>query len=291
MNDMRETRAKRGLVLGALAGLVIAGLAAMPNQSALNAEGAIAKVNDSHIDRTEYAAAYQALVSDTNTAPSLADKRMTLDRLIEEELLVQRGLEIGLLDGDRTVRKAVARAVIQFAIAQNDAAPITEEDLRTHYQDNLARFTPADRLHVERLFIRATNDSQAVAARLAAVRTALRQGEAFRDVAARLGDPILPPVPQTLLPRAKMIDYLGPELSRTASYLPAGSISDAVKSKNGWQFLYVVANQPGTPPPFEALRAQIGESLQHQRDDAALRHYLDWLRARADIDLAEDAPQ
>ena len=291
MNNARETRAKSGLIVGALTGLVIAGLAALPQHREIEAEGAIAKVNDRHIDRTEYAAAYQALVSDTTTAPSLADKRMTLDRLIEEELLVQRGLEIGLLEGDRSVRKAVARAVIQFAIAQNEAAPVSEEDLRNHYQENLSRFTPADRLQVERLFIRATDDPQAVAARLEAVRTALRQGDPFGDVAARLGDPILPPVPRTLLPRAKMIDYLGPDLTRAASYLPAGSISDALKSKNGWQFLYVVANQKGTPPPFEALRAQIGESLQHQRDDAALRNYIDWLRARADVDLAEDAPQ
>lgn len=291
MNNVAEKRAKRGLVMGALAGLVIAMLAAIPDQREIGADGAIAKVNDRHIDRTEYAAAYQALVSDTISAPSLADKRMTLDRLIEEELLVQRGLEIGLLDGDRTVRKAVARAVIQFAIAQNDAAPISEEDLRNHYANNLARFTPADRLHVERIFIRASDDPQALAARLQAVRDALRQGKTFGDVAARLGDPILPPVPRTLLSRTKMIDYLGPELTRAASYLPAGSISDALKSENGWQFLYVVDNQPGTPPAFETVRTQIADSLQHQRDDEALRSYIDWLRARADIDLAEDAPQ
>jgi hypothetical protein len=31
--------------------------------------------------------------------------------------------------------------------------------------------------------------------------------------------------------------------------------------------------------------------LSRSRDDQALRDYINWLRARADIDLAADAPQ
>lgn len=292
-NSRYEKRAKRGLLLGAVLGLVTAAIAAAPSQqSVLSTDGAIARVNQSHIDRTEFASAYQALISDKNKAPSEADKKMALDRLIEEELLVQRGLEIGLLDGDNSVRKAVASAVIQFAIAQNPAPPISETDLTTYYQDNLARFTPASRLHIERIYVSAAGKSAAqLAAKLDDIRNALRGGDSFAEVAARLGEPILPDLPKTLLPRAKMIDYLGPELTEAASYLAAGSISDALKSQNGYQFIYVVANQPGQPRPFAELRPQIAKVMQRQRDDQALRDYINWLRARADINLATDAPQ
>lgn len=295
--DHSETWANRALLAGALVGLLIAALAAVPRSDAdLNSDGAIARINHQHIDRTAFASAYQALLADKNKAPTAADKKMALDRLIEEELLVQRGLEIGLLEGDAAVRKAVASAVIQFVLAQNNNQPISEDNLRTYYQENKIRFSPAARLHINRIFIRrsANGGSEAEsddARRLEAVRQALRSGTPFAQVADQLGDRLLPQLPQVLLPRAKMIDYLGPDLTEAVAVLPQGSITDALVTDQGWQFLQVIANQPSQTPAFETMRPQLMEALSRSRDDQALRDYINWLRARADIDLAADAPQ
>ena len=113
-----------------------------------------------------------------------------LNRLIEEELLVQRGIEIGLLEGDASVRKAVARAVIDFAMTRNAQKEISEEELRGFYAANIARFTPAARLQIERLFIRRSNDAPADIARLDKVRDALRKGQDFNETATQLGDAV-----------------------------------------------------------------------------------------------------
>ena len=295
--DNRETWANRALLMGALAGLLIAALAAVPRPDTdLTSDGAIARVNHQHIDRTAFASAYQALLADKNKAPTAADRKMALDRLIEEELLVQRGLEIGLLDGDDAIRKAVASAVIQFVLAQNSNQPISEDDLRAYYQENSARFSPAARLHINRIFIRRSADGARQsesddARRLEAVRQALRAGTPFAEVAAQLGDRLLPQLPQVLLPRAKMIDYLGPELTDAVAVLPQGSITDALVTDQGWQFLQIIANQPGQTPDFETMRPQLTQALLRSRDYQALRDYINWLRARSDIDLAADAPQ
>ncbi len=292
-----ETWANRALLIGALAGLLIAAIAAVPrNGNDATGDGAIARVNHQHIDRTAFASAYQALLADKNKAPTAADKKMALDRLIEEELLVQRGLEIGLLDGDATVRKAVAGAVIQFVLAQNSNQAVSEDELRAYYQENRARFSPAARLQVERIFIRRSSDNSETGLaddiqRLEGVRQALRAGTPFAEVKAQWGDAILPQLPQVLLPRAKMIDYLGPDLTAAAARLPQGTITDALATDQGWQFLHIIANQPSRAPAFDTIRPQLMEALTRSRDDKALRDYINWLRARADIDLATDAPQ
>ncbi|MGB0478928.1 MAG: hypothetical protein ACPGJJ_06210, partial [Parvibaculales bacterium] len=70
-DETYEKLMRRGLAGAAVLGLLIALIAATPADRARLAEtGAIAKVNDRHIDRTEYASAYQALLSDKSKAPT-----------------------------------------------------------------------------------------------------------------------------------------------------------------------------------------------------------------------------
>ena len=87
-----------------------------------------------------------------------------------------------------------------------------------------------------------------------------------------------------------MYDYLGPRLTEAASRLPSPSISDAIAEGEGWHFLRI-AFRAGTPPAFDDIRAQILTAMQRESDDAALVDYLAWLKERAAISLADDAPQ
>lgn len=293
-DDPYEKLMRRGLAAAAVLGLLIALIAATPaDRARLSDAGAIAKVNDHHIDRTAYVAAYQALLSDKSKAPTANDKKRVLNRLIEEELLVQRGLEIGLLDGDASVRKAVAMAVMEFVLAQGGSDALSENSLRTYYEENKNFFAPANRLQVAQIFIPygETPDDAAVIAQLDKVRAALRRGDDFAATALALGTEILPPLPRVMLTPAKMTDYLGPELTAAAARLPQGSISDALAGPTGWHFFKIIRNQPGRPPAFEDVRGQIIDALRRDNDDDSLRDYLAWLQGRADIMLAPDAPQ
>ena len=176
-------------------------------------------------------------------------------------------------------------------MTRNAQKEISEEELRGFYAANIARFTPAARLQIERLFIRRSNDAPEDIARLDKVREALRKGQDFNETATQLGDAVLPPLPRSLLPPKKMYDYLGPRLTEAASRLPSPSISDAIADGEGWHFLRIVRSEPGTPPAFDDIRAQILTAMQRESDDAALVDYLAWLKERAAILLADDAPQ
>ena len=72
-----------------------------------------------------------------------------------------------------------------------------------------------------------------------------------------------------------MYDYLGPRLTEAASRLPSPSISDAIADGDGWHFLRIVRSEPGTPPAFDDIRAQILTSMQRESDDAALPTQMD----------------
>ena len=205
---------------------------------------------------------------------------------------MQRGIEIGLLDGDTTVRRAMAMAVIEFVLAQGGAAALNENGLRAYYEENQQLFAPASRLQVAQIFIPYgdNTDDAAVIAQLDKVRTALRRGDDFTITGQQLGTEILPVLPRVMLSSDKMIDYLGPDLTAAAARLPQGAISDALAGPTGWHFFKMIRNQPGKPPAFEDIRQQIIDALRRDNDDTALRDYLDWLRNRADIVLAPDAP-
>ena len=165
--------------------------------------------------------------------------------------------------------------------------------MRRFYNENKARFTPANRLQVSRIFVPYMEPRQSpeMTEKLDEIRTALRGGMAFSKARETFGTEILPPLPRVMLTPPKMTDYLGPELTQSASRLPQGSISDALAGPTGWHFFKIIRNQPGKPPAFETIRLQIVDAVRHQRDDKTLREYLDWLRARADIVLAPDAPK
>ena len=288
-----EVWPQRLLLAAAMLGLLLALLTGgVSDRQRLSEAGAIARVNDRHIDRTEFASAYQALLADKSKAPTEADKRLVLDRLIEEELLVQRGREIGLLEGDASVRKTIAMAVIEFVLAQSGSDAVSEPNLRQFYNENKARFAPASRMQIAQIFVPYNEtDEAAVTTRLDEIRTALRSGVAFGDVEARFGTPILPALPRVLLTPAKMKEYLGPQLSDAAARLPQGAISDALAGPTGWHFLKIIRNRPGRAPAYETIRPQIIDAVRRSRDDTALRDYLDWLKKRADISFAPDAPQ
>src|SRR5687768_11054675 len=99
-------RALLWLVLGAATGVVCAAIGLL-----LSGEGerslpanAAASVNGTVIRLEEYDRAVAAFASDRRAPIGAEDRRHVLDRMLDEELLVQRGLELGLARHDRRVR-------------------------------------------------------------------------------------------------------------------------------------------------------------------------------------------
>ena len=104
------------LIAGAVTGLLIAAAGLVENRNIQKSDplpaGNIARVGDTLIPIGRYRALLDDLSADKRNALTEEDREFALDRLIDEELLIQRGLELGLASNAPAVRKALASMTI-----------------------------------------------------------------------------------------------------------------------------------------------------------------------------------
>jgi hypothetical protein len=292
--DQPERRALVLLGAGAVLGLALAAAGLMGGDAGGGGlpRHAVAAVNGELLRVEEYERAVAALARDRRDPIGPAEKRHVLERLVDEELLVQRGLELGLARHDRRVRGDIVSAVIQVAISQADAREPDAEEVRAFYAEHRDYFAHTGRSLVRQLLVRGPpkrEDAEAEARAREASRR-LRAGEDFAAVNAALGDPQIAPLPADYLPATKLREYLGPTATRAALELEPGGVSDPVRSAAGRHVLLLVDREAGRVPPLPEIEAEVRAELRRRAGDRALRAYLDELRTRADLRIASELP-
>jgi len=280
---------------GAAAGVLCAGLGIVRSgqQSAVLPPGAVARVGEAVIWRAEWERAIAALSLDRKTPLEPADRTFALNRLIDEELLLQRALEMDLPRTDVRARRALVSAVIDSVVTSQDAVEPSDAELRRFYAANREWFEGPELFRVWQIWFRAETpeESAAAEARARSARARIASGEPFEEVRRAFGDQESPPVPNTLLPASKLGELLGPTALRTLLQLAPGTVSEPVRSATGWHILLLAERRRGDPPPFEDVRAQVLQEFRRRAADQALRTYLDELRARTNVVVAPDVEQ
>ncbi len=280
------------LVIGTLAGLTLAlGAALLEKGADSSPSGVAARVNEAAISSDEYERAVEALAGDKRNPITDAVRSDVLERLIEEELLVQRGVDVGLVTSDRAVRKSIVNAMIDYVVADRSGHAPTDEEINAFFDANKDYFAQTERLHVQRLFVKDV-PGRDLDARVQEITDRLTGGETFGAVTQELSDAILPELPDTLLPPRKLRDYLGPSLVQAALQLEPGMISQPINVAGGYHFLHVVAVQKGQVLALNQVRPQVVAEYNRRSDDEALRDYLNWLKSEAEIErlVTGDAP-
>ena len=283
---MSERRGAAWLVVGALvgAGMAAWGLAGGAGEGAGGAlpESVVATVDGRPILRADYERMVAAVAETTKAGVAdAALRRRVLDRMVEEELLVRRGVELGLHVRDPRVRTDLGAAVIDHVVAQAEdaAAEPDEAALRSWYDANLGRFR-----RVTRLRVRHAAFSDGAAAASAARR--LRAGEPFD--AAVAGGASGVPVPDGMLPTAKLAQYIGPRAVEAAELAEPGEVVGPVEAGELHRVMLVVEREAGEERPFEDARSLVARFMAQERGEQALRAMLDAQRAAAEVVVAED---
>ena len=265
----------RWLLAGALAGLLAAGFGIL-RQAETGHElpaNALARVNDQIISRDNYDRAL-ARLGTNNTSDD--DKAWVLQRLVDDELLVQRGLELGMAQSDSAVRNAVVDSIIASVTAEADAASPDDEELQQYLAENSERFSYTASVSVAAW---QTNDEAVAQSFVSQLRD---------DGSVATSDAIgpVPDLPPGLMPVELLRDYLGPGIAAAAAEMPTGS--SAVFARRGrWLVVQVLEKKSAVVTDLSTIRNRVLLDYRRKLADQTLREYLDDLRHRADVDVVQ----
>jgi len=281
------------LLVGAATGLGLAVLGLLENRPGpqpLPPETA-AQVGERRIRRVDYERVLAGVEGDFRNPIDESMRRRVLDRMVDEELLVQRALDLGLASIDRRVRGELTAGLMDSIVSEADADQASASEVAQHFEENSDFFTRPGRIHARTSFFSARKDGREarVSAALRATQATgrLRKGEDPTEVENRLGDPQISPIPVGLLPFRKIRDYVGPIILQSLRELEIGQWSEPIPSGSGLHLALVVEREAPSLPAFEDVEDLVRQDLRRRRGDEALRLYLDDLRARVPVTINE----
>ena len=290
--------ARRLLVVGMMSGLVLATIGLLRSGESTSLSpisslpvGTIALVNGYPIATELYTRVLGGVTAERkDQSPNLADRRHVLDRMIDEELLLQRGLELGLAHTDQIIRHQIVLALTKSLTAELADITPGESELRQFYAEHQALFTHPGRFAVTQVFFRVptTMEDGRVHLRATEASQRLRAGESLAAVAQQFGDEPVIRLPSELLPVEKIQEYLGPTVTQTVVRMEPGQVSDPVRSGVGYHVLLLSERQTDTVPPFEAVREQVLTQYRRMAGENAVATYIANLRKHANIQIRED---
>lgn len=236
-----------------------------------------AVVNGVPIPREALTRAVLALEADSRNPVTPEREQAALERLIEEELLVQHGIDLGLAETDFAARRAMVQSVVSLAIAERAGEEPSEGDLRRFYRDNAGFFAPPPRVSATVLYFREGTP----AARIEAARATLARGETAQ------GDPLTIPIPRAALAANEWRRLLGAGAGDALEQLQPGQVSPPLRVSGGTMLLRA---DGFIAPPFgryEDVAAQVRAEWDRRADDEAARAYIERLKRRARIERRE----
>ncbi|MFT5484107.1 MAG: hypothetical protein ACI9GW_002769 [Halieaceae bacterium] len=277
------------LALGAMVGALLAGTGLLKSNDQEPPKESVAVVNGTSIGKTEYLSNLQLQAREKRRSLGSAERLGILERMIEEQLLVERGLTIGIVESDPAVRKAIITAMIESALKNSAATDPTPSQLSDFYRENVSYFSSQGQLQVQRMVFRTdpasvARDENSPKQRASTAHQALSASN-FAEVRQRHADPDILSLPSSPLPITKLHNYLGPTLSQAAAALQPGHYSEPLPDGTGYTILMLISRTAGSIRPLDSIREEVVHEYKRRAGDRALREYLGNLRKAADIRL------
>ena len=255
----------------ALAGLAIALLSSDLNiPSFADNHNMLVSINQQPITLQQLNFASQRLTGTPADTLTPEQKNTIVSLLMDEELLLQRAELLGIAGTDPGVRKALARAVINQAVANVFTQPISPEQLEAFYRDHQTLFVQPLRMTLQAYRYASLKEAQ----------LALAAAAPFQDRASLLP---LSPMPLHMLRR-----YLGSALTDSALLLRAGQTSVPIIRPEAVYLLRMIAVQAEKILPLSEVQLQVEAEYRRRGRDTALDTILRELRQQAQITVASN---
>jgi parvulin-like peptidyl-prolyl isomerase len=271
------------LVSGIFIGISLASISLIKRVNFETAGDWVANIEGAKITKEKYLLQLEGLRSDKRSPLTQKDKEFVLERMIEEELLIKRALDMGILRTNPMARGTVVQQMINQIISDNDMVEISEVELNKFFNNNIGFFTNANRLRVRQIYFQDQEDGSVSSFEKAKQAFDKLLSGGTYDEAAFLGTQTALQVPDTLMTLSKVREYLGPSLMLIAGKLKPGEFTTPKRVSGGYKIIYLVDKENSKPPELSDIKNQVISEFKKRRDDQSLRNYLEDLKSWYDI--------
>ena len=240
----------------------------------------IATVNDKIIPSDKYQTIINLIQNDKRDELTKADREMALDRIIEEELLVQYAYKNGFLEADDLLRKSIVRSVVDSIVEQALSVVPAEQDLLKFYEANRQTFVIDEKYRVVILSSknRSDIDEGKVIWQSNYDLTLLRQR--FKRI-DRLD------IPTGFISKIRLGTLIGPLLRDKVLSLEVGETSETLKTIYGYSIVTLVDKKDRVIPEFKEISEIVLQEYKRQQREEILEELLKDLKRQSDIKINE----
>ena len=269
------------LVLGVFVGISLAIFSSIQDTNFEVDNNWVARVGDIEISREKYLLQLEGLNLDKRVPLKEEDRAFVLERMIEEELLIQRAKDLGMFSTNTMIRGAIVQQMINMIISENSLDIVSTSQLKEFYEENKGFFTSADRLRLKQIYF--SDEKGGALERAQNAYLYLVQGNNL-DVIDSKSDESALEVPNTLMTLSKVREYIGPSLMQLAKMLKPGEFTSPKKVIGGYKIIVLLERRDASPPDFKEIRDRVKSEYQKRKDDEALRDYLNKLKKWYEIE-------
>jgi parvulin-like peptidyl-prolyl isomerase len=300
--DVRKPSVRRSmtlLALGAVTGLVLAGyglFTAKGTRSRRVPAEAVALVNQRPILRSDFMTQTQTQFFLPFAQTRYADRKKVLQDMIDEELMMQRGLEIDLPSYDPNVRSALVAGVELEVTADVLALQPSAEEMRAYYEEHKAKYSSEGLMRLRELVAKSGPGRSAAQLRdtSEAAVAALRKGDALEAVMKAFG---LVDSGRFMdaghIDTGDMFQFAVKDKTDAVTYQAAtglkdGEVSDPIPLADGVHLLLMISHRFPVPQSFEEAQNRVWTDIKTEAQARVRGANLVYLRNRADIMIAPE---
>ena len=231
---------------------------------------AIARVGEKEISRQRFEEIIKVLDDQSNSELTLEKKNLIRERLIDEELLIQRAIELDLVRNDSLVKGNVIQTMFQYIINSNELVEPSEAELREYFSKEKNYFSSGRRYKLKNYTFRNSNDAETAI-------NFLNQSnlESFLKLVETESAIDLPNV---FLTPQKIRDYLGPKVLDELPSLEKGGFSNIFEINEVPSIVICIDILLDNNPKFEEIAEQIKNKFIRDREDSLVKEYIENLR-------------
>jgi hypothetical protein len=244
----------------------------------LRQQNAVALVNDMTISEDQFIKYISTLgidVVDENDEELL---EIVLEKMIEEELLLQKGIELELHKFDIQIRKAIIQQVIDSVLLQNEEE-VTEKELREYYENNKNKYQLSKLIHLDIIFLNSQREED-INLLFEAISTI-----GFAETKKQFHQELFFSIPDRLISIKDCVQLLGSNICKEIFELNLNDISNPIKYENGSLVIRIRNTNRDIVDNdlFNRLYDKILFDFKNSEDDKYFKDYIQYLKENANI--------